>query len=497
MKTFDTYEAALAGCAPVRRGSSGAPAVGLVTADSREVVSGTIFVAVPGTAADGHDFIAAAVTRGAAAVVHQRELAAYEPGVVYWQVANPRRAFALLTRAFFDAPDRRLELFGVTGTNGKTTTAFLVRQLLDRSGMPCGLLSTIEYRTPRRTMPATHTTPDSKTFYATLAAIAADGGRAAAMELSSHSLDQHRTDGVTFRAAVFTNLTGDHLDYHGDMEHYFQAKVRLFTELVAADGVAIVNVDDPYGRRLAAMLKDQALTFGRSGDAMARIGEAKLNARRTTFSLSYRGATHRVVAPLIGEHNIYNLTGALLGAAAFGIDFAALVGQAAGIDPIPGRLELVNTPEGSLCYVDYAHTDDALEKVLRTLRPLCRGRLVVVFGCGGDRDRTKRPRMGSVAAQLADFAIVTSDNPRGEVPEAIIAEIVAGIPENHAFQVEPDRHLAIRLARRLARPGDIVLIAGKGHEKYQEIQKQKYPFDDCEEAGAVLPVVEQAERERT
>ena len=463
---------------------------GVFTSDSRRVSPGGVFVAVPGVKVDGHRFIADAVAAGVKVVIHQNALPEYDPAVTYLRCRSTARARALLARAANGESARDLALFGVTGTNGKTTTAFLLEAILNGAGRKCGLLSTVEYRDGSGPAhPATHTTPDSATIYRELAAMRGNGCSAAAMELSSHSLDQERAFGLRFRCAIFTNLTGDHLDYHGTMESYFAAKRRLFTELLADDGAAVLNFDDPAGLRLGrelAGLGRRVIGFGSSAAAAAaggwRIADIVTAATGNTFTLISPdgGTAYEVASNLVGEHNVHNLTGALLAALAFGVSPAELDRVLAVPIAVPGRLELFRSPSGAAFYVDYAHTDDAIRRVLEALRPLTAGKLAIVFGAGGDRDRTKRPRMGRAAGELADRIYLTSDNPRSEDPLAIMREVAAGIPTGVPVITEPDRREALRRAAAEAAAGDVVLVAGKGHEDYQEINGVRRHYSDRE-----------------
>ena len=458
-----------------------------VANDSRNVSPGGVFIAVPGWKFDGHDYIGEALAAGARAIVHERELASYDPNTVYYRCSSAALANGLIWKARFGRPDESLEVLGVTGTNGKTTTAFLLEQIFSRAGRSCGLISTVEYRDGSKRYPSTNTTPGAKRLYELLAAMRDNGLRAAAMELSSHALDQRRAAGLKLAAGIFTNLTGDHLDYHGDMESYYQSKKRMFTELLAPDGAAVINVDDAYGRRLADELKKlrHVETFGVSEHADWRICDIKLGADGAWFMLASEDRAFELGSNLIGAHNVHNLAGAVLAALARGVSPDALDSALRERIVVPGRLEALRRADGAVFYVDYAHTDDALANVIATLRPLAAGRLMVVFGAGGDRDRSKRPRMGK-AASAADVLIVTSDNPRSEAPEAIIAEVVSGIPSGSVFEVVPDRRAAISRAFALAGPGDCVLVSGKGHEDYQEIAGVKHHFSDREEIEKLL-----------
>ena len=449
-----------------------------IATDSRKAEKGGVFIAVPGSRFDGHDFIPEVENR-VSAIVHSRELDRYLPQVSYYRVSDANLAAALLFRRKYGTPDASVKLLGVTGTNGKTTTAFLMRHLLGEAR--CGLLSTVTFRTGRRMLPATHTTPDSETFFRLLREMADDGLSFCALELSSHALAQHRAAGARFRAAVFTNLTGDHLDYHGDMEHYYQAKKLFFTELLSPDGTAVINTGDPYGARLAGELARcrRVVTFG-SPDAAWRIENLRSSRGGLAFELASEERRLPVVSNLIGSYNASNLAGAILAVMACGVSCEEITSALRRPVSVPGRMQFFSAPSGAGFVIDFAHTDDALANVIGTLRPLTAGRLFCVFGAGGDRDRTKRPRMG-LAASAADHLIVTSDNPRSEEPEKIIGDIVAGIPAGAVFETVPDRRAAIRRACALAGPEDVVLIAGKGHENYQEIKGVKFPFSDEEE----------------
>ncbi len=447
-----------------------------VVCDSRQVTPGVLYAAIPGVSSDGHVFLPQAAEKGAAAAVVSRPDAVF-PGPVL-KTGDPRGTYALIAREFAGCPDRDLCMLGVTGTNGKTTTAYLMAALAGTRAAG-GLLSTVEVRTPKSRQDSNCTTPDSRTFFRLAGQVRSEGGKFLAMELSSHALDQKRTAGVKFQAAVFTNLTGDHLDYHGDMEHYFQAKKLFFTELLAPEGCAVINIDDPWGKQLASELSCRKITFGEDESAMCHITDPHLTAEGVYFSL--KGAYDlEIRSPLFGLYNIHNITGAALAVLSAGVKPETVVSALAAPEQVPGRLERVNSRSQAAFFVDYAHTDDALTNVLNAVRPGVGGKLTIVFGAGGDRDRTKRPRMGKAAAQGADFLIVTSDNPRSEDPEAIIAGIVAGIPAGTPYKVIADRREAIRFAVQNARQGDVVIVAGKGHENYQEICGVRKHFSDRE-----------------
>lgn len=456
--------------------------------DSRKVEPGGVFIAIDGWKFDGHDYIQEAVERGAAAVILEQPLKCYRSDVAYFRCSSTALAQGLIWRAFFGAPDDALDVMGVTGTNGKTTTAFLLEHIFSRAGRPCGLISTVEYHDGRQCHESTNTTPGSRRIYGLLSAMRDNGLTAAAMELSSHALDQQRAAGLRLAAGIFTNLTGDHLDYHGDMEHYYLAKKRMFFDLLRKDGVAVINVDDKFGARLARELgtRCRVETFGSGEGAGWRISDVSLAADYAAFRLSSAKAAYDVSSNLIGAHNVHNLAGAVLTALALGIAPAAIDAALRERIVVPGRLESWHRKDGASFYVDYAHTDDALKNVLTTLRPLTRRRLIAVFGAGGDRDRSKRPRMGRTAAAGADLLIVTNDNPRSEAPESIVREIVAGIPAGSRYEIVLDRRAAIARAFELAGEGDCVLIAGKGHEDYQEIAGVRHHFSDREVVTELL-----------
>ncbi len=444
--------------------------------DSRAVQPGGWFVAVRGSQADGHRFVTAAVERGAAALVVEREdPSAPAPQVV---VTDGRRAALALARAWNGDPAAALTLVGITGTNGKTTTTALVRHLLNAAAGAgsIGTLGAFDGRgEPVPSTAGTLTTPGAVDLQATLAELRRRGVTHVAMETSSHSLDQGRLDGLTFAAGVFTNLTRDHLDYHGTMEDYLAAKFRL-AALLGPDGTAVVNADDPAWGALPGGIRQ--LTFGLEGAADLRALDLVLDAAGSRFRLDGRFGAAEVDLPLLGDFNVANALGAAGAALALGRPLAEVAARLSAAPQVPGRMERIATHPCTVLR-DYAHTPDALERALRTLRPLTRGRLIVLFGCGGDRDRGKRPMMGRLAGDLADLAIVTSDNPRTEDPGAILADIEAGmggVPHRR----EVDRRRAIAVALEEAGAGDTLLLAGKGHETYQVVGTEKQPFDERE-----------------
>jgi len=470
-----------------------------VAYDSRRVEPGAVFVAWRGRQADGASFAADAVARGAAAVI--AEGAPPRDIEVPWiEVGDARLALARLAAAFFNHPADDLLVVGITGTNGKTTTAYLLSAIFERAGVSCGRLGTVSYRIRDEERAAPHTTPEAPDLQRLLREMVDERCRACVMEVSSHALALRRVDGTRFAAAIFTNLTRDHLDFHGDMEAYFAAKRRLF-DMLEPGAVGVVNADDPHGARLMTSA-GRAVTYGIDRPADVTPGPIAQSFDGLRFELrTPRGPLH-VGSRLVGRPNVYNILAAASTAMALDLPFSAIERGLADVTRVPGRFQLVSSAADDLqVVVDYAHTDDALRNLLETARPLASGRLITVFGCGGDRDRTKRPLMGAVAARLSDVVVVTSDNPRSEDPGAIIADIKRGIPVSSersgrsgaaAGAQAPecltvlDRREAIEQAIRRARPGDLVLVAGKGHERYQVIGDRVLPFDDVEVAQATL-----------
>lgn len=450
--------------------------------DSRKVRKGDLFAALPGAKADGTQFIEAALAAGAKAVLTPRELPGPLPQLVS---ANPRRTLAHLAALFNGQPARRLSVVGVTGTKGKTTTAFAMRAIFEACARPCGLIGTVENIVGREHRVANMTTPSALEIQRMLAEMRARGQQACAMEVSSHALDQERVAGIPFAGAIFTNLGHDHLDYHVDFESYFNAKAKLFEE---GPGVSLINCDDAYGERMAARARGQVLRYGTGERADVRMSNLSMALGGMSFDVHFEGRVERFESILTGRYNAMNLTGVIGMALALKLPVEGIRQAVAAFRGAPGRLERVACANGPLVFVDYAHTPDSLENVLATLREVCAGRrLTCVFGCGGDRDRTKRPKMGAIAAAIADRVIVTSDNPRSEVPESILEQIVAGIPpQKRPVDALVDRREAIELAIRDSGPGDVVLIAGKGHEPYQIFKDRTVHFDDREEAAAAL-----------
>ena len=456
-------------------GDGPAVEIGGLAYDNRAVEPGTLFFCVPGFTRDGHDFAADAVARGAAALVVARPLDAGVPEV---RVADVRAAMAVAAARFYGDPTASLPVVGVTGTNGKTTTAFLIRALFEAAGQQCGLLGTVTSVIAGAERPTVRTTPEAIDLQRTFREMLDGGDRACAMEISSHALELRRADGVHVAVAIFTNLTQDHLDFHPTMEDYFQAKRRLFASQLT--GVRVVNVDDPYGRRLAQEFPD-AVTFGIGGDATYRAVGVRAGFSGTDCTFETPDGPFEVRVPLPGRFNVLNALGAWAAARSLDVPVSALPAEAR----VPGRFEPVDEGQPFAVLVDYAHTPDSLENVLRAARELAGGRVIAVFGAGGDRDRGKRPLMGEIGARLADVCLVTSDNPRSEDPEAIIAEIVAGA--GREVEHDADRRRSIARAVALAEPGDVVVIAGKGHEQGQEFAGgRKEPFDDVAVAREAL-----------
>jgi UDP-N-acetylmuramoyl-L-alanyl-D-glutamate--2,6-diaminopimelate ligase len=453
-------------------GETGDATVADVTYRSADVRAGSLFFCVPGDHVDGHDFAPAAAAAGAAAVVVERPVAVECAQV---RVPRVRRAMGPMSAAFFGRPSEAFPLVGVTGTNGKTTTTFLLESIFRAAGLAPGVVGTTGVRIDGRVVPFDRTTPEAPDLQRLFARMAAEGVRAVAMEVSSHGLDQHRVDGTRVACAVFTNLSQDHLDYHGTMEAYFEAKARLFTPELSAQGV--VDVDTEHGRRLAQRASVPVVTVGfREADADVFATDVRIG----PGGVSFRIGDLTISSALRGPYNVSNCLAACVAARRVGVADEALAEGIASLPGVPGRLEPVDAGQPFSVLVDYAHTPDSLENVLRATRQLAGDhRLIVVFGCGGDRDRGKRPLMGEAATRLADRTIVTSDNPRSEDPLAIIAEIEPGaIRGGGPYAVEPDRRAAIAMALAEAGPGDVVVVAGKGHETGQQFADRTVPFDD-------------------
>jgi UDP-N-acetylmuramoyl-L-alanyl-D-glutamate--2,6-diaminopimelate ligase len=478
-------------------GPNGTAVVSSVTYDSRQVTRGSLFVALKGQQADGTTFARDAVTRGAIAVVAEAPAPA-GTAVPWLQVQDARLALAALAASFYGNPSESLVLVGITGTNGKTTTSYLLQAVFEAAGVRCGRIGTVGHRIGTREIEAARTTPEAPDLQRMLREMVTHGGGACVMEVSSHALVLRRADFLRFSAAVFTNLTRDHLDFHRDMEDYFLAKRRLF-ELLPPGGFGIANLDDPRGAAFAAAA-GQAVTYAIDAPADVRPGPLALSLDGLRFEARTPRGPLQIRSSLVGRPNVYNILATIATAISLDLPAEAIAGGIANLTHVPGRFEVISGPDDDVrVVVDYAHTDDALRNLLETARPLAHGRVVTVFGCGGDRDRTKRPLMGAVAARLSDLVIVTSDNPRSEQPDRIIEEITRGIvvpadrapkgqggPKATPHLAIADRRAAIEKAIQGARPGDLVLVAGKGHEKYQVIGDRVLPFDDVEVAKGAL-----------
>jgi UDP-N-acetylmuramoyl-L-alanyl-D-glutamate--2,6-diaminopimelate ligase len=463
--------------------------------DSRQVKPGAIFVALHGVHADGARFVPQAIANGAIAVVAESAPSA-SVTVPWLQVPNARAALAELAAAFYGHPSEDLALVGITGTNGKTTTAYLLTSIFEAAGITCGRIGTIGYRVGDRERSAARTTPEAPELQQMLRDMVSEGCGACVMEVSSHALALRRVDQLRFAAGVFTNLTRDHLDFHGDMESYFAAKRRLF-EMLPDGAVGVINVDDRRGADLVAAAR-RPVTYAIDAAADVRPGPLSFSLDGLSFEARTPRGTLHVRSPLVGRPNAYNILAASAAAMALDVPFSAIEEGIARLEHVPGRFQVVSDASDDVrVIVDYAHTDDALKNLLETARPIATGRVVTLFGAGGDRDRTKRPLMGAVAARLSDLVIVTSDNPRSEDPARIIDEVRRGIV-TPADRLVPkgqkgtpslaivDRGEAIEKAIKDAKPGDLIVIAGKGHEKYQVIGDRRIPFDDVEVARAAL-----------
>lgn len=453
--------------------------------DSRRVHPGFLFFAFPGARADGREFAQQAIEKGAIAVVS--ELPAPDGFAGRWiEVEHGRHALALAGRNFYGNTAERVMLTGITGTNGKTTTTFLIDAVLRAAGLTTALVGTIEYRLAGEVRPAVNTTPESLDLYRLFDELERAGGTHATMEVSSHALALGRVYGITFHTAVFTNLTRDHLDFHHTMEEYFAAKRLLFSpEGTAAPEWAVINSDDPYGRKIGPA--PHTLRYGFEDGADLRGSSLEMNFDGLRFTVEYAGARIRLTSPLVGKFNAYNILAACGVALSYGLDWTTITNAIANAPRVPGRFESVQQGQPFLIVVDYAHTDDALRNVISVARELRPKRVITLFGCGGDRDRTKRPLMAQAAAQASDYVVLTSDNPRSEDPLGIMNDALVGLRRfDTPHTIEPDRAKAIRAALKEARAGDIVILAGKGHETYQVLKDRTIHFDDRKVARDVL-----------
>ena len=466
-----------------------------IAVDSNKVKDGYLFVALKGEKTDGHRYIESAVKNGAKALLVEDAPGSSLPGISVIEAGDSRESLAKVSANFYGHPTGELCVAGVTGTNGKTTITYLLESIWKKENKRPGVIGTIEYRYGDKKAEAPMTTPESLDLMRMFREMRDSGVDTVAMEVSSHAVDRKRVLECQFDAAVFTNLTQDHLDYHGTIENYFNAKMRLFTELLRESGkkdkFSVINIDDPYGIEIVKEAPGTVVTYSimnKKASVFAesyRVSEEGISARLNTP----RGSLE-IKSPLFGEHNLSNILAAVSAALSLGCSAGSAEEAIAGFPAVPGRLERVENPLGFQVLVDYAHTPDALENVLRAVRPLTEGTVILVFGCGGDRDRTKRPKMGAIGRELSDILIVTSDNPRTEPPEQILDEIERGVLESPSgdkpYFMVSDRKEAIKKALRMARAGDTVLIAGKGHEDYQIIDTTKFPFDDRTVAGDIL-----------
>lgn len=486
--------------------------------DSRKVKTGDVFVAAKGEKHNGHDFISDAVKKGALAIVHEgsnsslkKLLVTRYPLPIFIRVKDSREALAYLSNNFYERPSDKLTVIGVTGTNGKTTATYLIKSILEAWGKGVGLIGTINYLVKDRHYDAPHTTPEALEFQAVLNEMVSAGCSHVATEVSSHALAQKRVDYTGFSVAVFTNLTRDHLDFHITMEKYFRAKERLFKELLLKDGTsAVINFDDPYGRRLISELKtsqqgaanlrdskaENVITYGIETGADIVAANIKNSFDGLMFDIKFNDRTYNIQSSLIGTHNVYNILSAVGAAVSLNVPWDAIISGIKNMGSVRGRFEKVDLGQNFLCIVDYAHTEDALERLICAARELINQppksrithhtpRIITVFGCGGDRDRGKRPRMAAIATKMSDYVVITSDNPRSEEPMEIIKEIEKGALRMN-YTIEPEREKAIQKAVETAGEGDILLIAGKGHEDYQEIKGARHKFSDRDTAEKAI-----------
>jgi UDP-N-acetylmuramoyl-L-alanyl-D-glutamate--2,6-diaminopimelate ligase len=462
--------------------------------DSRKIQLGDCFVALKGTTSDGHAYLQGATGNGAKVIVLQDDNALPDPfcmhiGVIKVVVPDTRKALAVMSSNFYGHPSRKLKFIGVTGTNGKTTTSHLVKSILEAAGEKVGLVGTIEYKIGDRVIPATHTTPESLELNELFASMVEEKCTAVSMEVSSHALDQSRVFGIDFNVAIFTNLTQDHLDYHGTMEKYFEAKKMLFIDLKPS-GCAVINNDDRRGIQIRDAINTKIVSYGITSAADVQVKNMKFSITGTELTLNNGHGEFSFTMPLIGKFNVYNALAAYSAGIALGIPREKIIAGINNVKNVRGRFERIISPAGWTAIIDYAHTPDALENCLKTIHDILptknRGRIITVFGAGGDRDKTKRPLMGRIVGEYSDIVIVTSDNPRTENPEKIIDDIVLGIVHHASVLRETNRKTAIERAVNCAQRGDVILVAGKGHEEYQVVGKEKIHFSDREVVECLL-----------
>ena len=452
-----------------------------ISCNSKTVKNNFVFVAVKGSKEDGSKYIDEAIASGARAVIvdsPQCPTVHSQKKIPIIRVRDTRKALAKLAAEFYDSPSSKIKVVGITGTNGKTTITYLIEALLKEAGAHPAVIGTINYRFKDKVLPSKNTTPGPVELQSMLAQMSKEGVNFAIMEVSSHALDQDRTQGVIFSSAIFTNLTQDHLDYHKTLASYFQAKAKLFKNL-SPSAFAVINNDDKQAAALKEITKAKVITFGIENDALVKAEDIKSSVRHTEFLLSAPKTKINVRTSLIGRHNVYNILAAAAWAQNEGIDTKTIKSAIERFSLVPGRLERIESARHFSVFVDYAHTEDALKNVIRALRHIAEKRIIVVFGCGGERDRSKRPKMGRTVTELADYAIITNDNPRSEEPLAIIRDIKKGVRKNN-YLVIPERSEAIKKSLSLAREGDVVLVAGKGHENYQILKDKTIDFSDRE-----------------
>jgi len=449
-----------------------------ICCDSRQVKKGSLFITQKGSVYDGADFIEKAIDQGARVIVTDQEKRNFrsKEGVVILKVGDTFQFLRDLAKRFYDHPSSQIKTIGVTGTNGKTTTVYLMEAILHESEHSCGVIGTVNYRIGERVLPSKNTTPGFLDNQMLFRELVDEGVEYCLMEVSSHALDQGRIDLIDFKAAVFTNLTSDHLDYHGTQENYFSAKASFFTRL-SSDALAVINIDDIFGRRLFSKTKSKIRTYGIHNNADVKAVDVKIGISATEFKLVADEGQVNIRTKLVGQFNVYNILAAATACLGEGISLDKIRKGIENLSCVPGRLQRVECGQDYTIFIDYAHTQDALENVLTTIRSTVDAKIILVFGCGGNRDRTKRPMMGAVASRLADFSVVTSDNPRNEDPQTIIDNIIEGFENDH-YEVIVEREEAIKKSLSLARKGDVVLIAGKGHETYQIFKDKTIHFDE-------------------
>ncbi len=455
--------------------------------DSRKVTPASLFVCIAGFKTDGHIFAAEAAAKGAAAVLVEK-IIDVPAGVVVIHTSNTRKALSALARNYYEKPDRTLRVIGVTGTNGKTTTTHLIKAILEEAGKKTAILGTLYAKIGKMERDLGRTTPEALEIEDFMSICEREKAEYLVMEVSSHALDLHRVDEVPFNAAVYTNLTQDHLDYHQDMDHYLQSKVKLFKMVDGEHGFSIINADDQYADSFINAASGQYQTYGIDGPADVQASDLSFNLKGSSFKFTYQGKTVSINMQLIGRFSVYNALAAIACGLAEGVETKVIKKAIEKVQGVSGRFEQVPSARDFTVIVDYAHTPDGLENILKTSRQIVENRLITVFGCGGDRDRTKRPLMGEIAARYSDFCVVTSDNPRSEEPENIIADIIPGLDrvENSRYAIIVDRREAIRHAINFGKKGDIIIIAGKGHETYQLVKDKVLEFDDRKVAAEFL-----------